>query len=559
MKIPAQIPQALMACGQDPGWDKSSFVASQLKIPVGIGIARVGGFVVRIPGWDTSSFVASQSRSRLAYLKISGFAVKIPDWVQDPGQSSLWLHAHAGPRLGHLKFCGIAVKIPVGIPQLLWIRPVAYLKFVLSQSRSRFGLLTFCGFAVKIPAQIPQALWLRGQDPGWRCLEFCGFAVKILVGVYLEFVASRSRSRLGYLKFVFCVFKIPVDIPQVCGVAVKIPVGDTSKFARLRGQDPGWDYLKFGGFALKIPVGIPQDPGWDTSSLWASWSGSRSGYLKFCGFAVKIQGRIPQVLWLRGQDSGWDTSSLWLHAHAGPRLGHLKFCGIAGQDPARDTSSFVALRSRSRLTYLKFVACGFVVRIPVGDTSSLWLRCQDPGWHTSSFVASQVRISVDIPQVCCGFAVKIPVGKISGCMPQILWLRSKHPGRDTSSLVASAVKIPVGIYTSSLCLRASGARLGYLKFCGFAVKIPVGNLKFVVPQMLGASRSRSRLACLKFCGYAVKIPVGINQGLWLRSQKSRWGSSSFWLRGQDPGWDTSTKPQNLRYPNGGLGCEAKKA
>ena len=44
----------------------------------------------------------------------------------------------------------------------------------------------FCEFAVKIAVGVPQG---------------GGFVVKIPVGVYLKFVASWPRSRLGYLTF----------------------------------------------------------------------------------------------------------------------------------------------------------------------------------------------------------------------------------------------------------------------------------------------------------------------------------------------------------------------
>ena len=246
------------------------------------------------PNWNTLSFAASWSRSRLGYLKFvaCGFVVRIPvgipQVVASPSRS----------RLGYVKCCGFV--------------PVGYLKFVDSQSRSRSGLMKF--------------LWLRSKDPGRDTSSFVassrlipqvgGIAVKMLVGIpqglwlrsqntppALKFVASWSRSRLGYLKISGFAVKIPVGTPQVCGSC-----------------------------SCRTPVGAPQvlwhriqDPGWDTSTFVASQARIRVSYLKFCGFAVKIPAQIPQalwlavkipfgmpqVLWLRGQDSGWSASSLW--------------------------------------------------------------------------------------------------------------------------------------------------------------------------------------------------------------------------------------------------------
>ena len=125
-------------------------------------------------------------------------------------------------------------------------------------------------------------------------------------------------------------------------------------------------------------------------------------------------------------------------------------------------------------------------------------------------------------------------------MPQVLWLPAGQDRGWSTSGLWFVIRIPV--------------KLGYLKFCGFAVKILVG-----VPQQV--------------CGFAVRIPVGIPQVLWLRGQYLDWDTSSFaellWLRGQDlglwlrvvdPGWDTSSVVVSrarsrlgylefVRYPN----------
>ena len=79
------------------------------------------------------------------------------------------------------------------------------------------------------------------------------------------------------------------------------------------------------------------------------------------------------------------------------------------------------------------------------------------------------------------------------------------------------VKIPV---VSSCVAFAAKIVLGCIKFCGFAVKIPVG-LKFVTLQDLGISQvcySQVVASCQdsgwetsSFCGFAVKIPAGTPQ------------------------------------------------
>ena len=108
---------------------------------------------------------------------------------------------------------------------------------------------------------------------------------------------------------------------------------------------------------------------------------------------------------------------------------------------------------------------GFAVKISVAYAcvQVLWLRGENPG-----------RIA-EVTE-CCGFVVKIPVG-----IPQVLWLRGENPGRIPQVL--------------ALWRRS---RLGYLKFCGFAVRSPVGDRR-----------------C---CDFVVKIPVGIPQVLWLLSE-----------------------------------------
>ena len=258
--------------GQDSGWGTRPRLGYLKLVASG-----------QDPNWNTSSFAASWSRSRLGYLKFvaCGFVVRIP--------------------VGILQVCGFAVKIPVGIPQVLWLRPG--------------WIPQVCGFAVKIPVGTHEVLWLRSNDPGRDTSSL---------------VVALSRSRLGYVKF--------------CGF---VPVDTSSWWPR--SQDPGWDKSRF--------VASQSKSRWGSSTFLASWSGSRLGYLKFCGFVVKIPGGIPQVLWLRGQDPGWDTSSLWLHAHAGPRLGHLKFCGIAVKIPVGIPQ-----------------VCGFAVEISVQIPQVLWLR-----------------------------------------------------------------------------------------------------------------------------------------------------------------------------------------
>ena len=194
-----------------------------------------------------------------------------------------------------------------------------YLKFVASWSRTRSGYLKPCGFALKIPVGRPEVWWLRGQDPGWGTSSFVASRSRPRLK-YLKFcVASQSRSPLGYLKFVsswsgFRIgYRIPVGIPQVCGFRARSQL-EYLKFVRLRGQDPGWDTSSFVASSRL-----------DTSSL---------------SCTVKIPVWAPDILWLRGQHPGRDTSSLWLR----------------GQEPGWDASNVVALRSRSRLGYLEFVA-----------------------------------------------------------------------------------------------------------------------------------------------------------------------------------------------------------
>ena len=175
----------------------------------------------------------------------------------------------------------------------------------------------------------------------------------------------------------------------------------------------------------------------------------------------------------------------------------------------------------------------------------LWLRGADPGWNTSSSVASQTRsrlgclnfsgfaskIPVGIPQVCgfavrnpvgipqvCGFVVRIPVG-----IPEVVWLHGQGPGWGTTSFVASWSGSRLGylrFVASQSRSRWSGSRLGYLT----QSRSRLGYLKSV------------KLGYLKFCGFAVKIQSRIPQ---LRGQDPGWGTSSLWLRSQDPGWDTS--------------------
>ena len=145
---------------------------------------------------------------------------------------------------------------------------------------------------------------------------------------------------------------------QVLRLRGQDPVWDTSSLC-LRGQDRGWDflsfaaslsrsllgYLKFCGFALKIPMG---------NLKFVASRSARLGYiLQVCGFAVRIPVGILQVLWLRGQDPDWDARSLWLRG-LGPGWNTSSF----EENPSWDTSRFVASQSRSRLGYLKFVVRG---------------------------------------------------------------------------------------------------------------------------------------------------------------------------------------------------------
>ena len=227
--------------------------------------------------------------------------------------------------MGYLKFCGFAVKIPVGVPQVLWLRSqgpgwdASRLWFVVKIPigmppvcgfvvRTPAGIPQVCGFVARIPVGIPQVLWLRGQDHAWDTSRFVASRSVSRLG-YLKFVASLSRSRLGYLK--------------VWWLRDQDPGWDPSTFLASLARYPGWDTS-----SLRLR---DQDPGGDTSSFVASWCRSRLGYLKFGGYVVKIPVGLPQVcgivvttpvgilqvLWRRGQDPGWNTSSfvrslLWL-------------------------------------------------------------------------------------------------------------------------------------------------------------------------------------------------------------------------------------------------------
>ena len=216
---------------------------------------------------------------------------------------------------GILQVCVFAGKIPVGIPQVRYLNFCGFVPIGISQD---------CGFAVKIPVGIRQVVWLRGQvrKPLWPGV--CGCVVSIAVGIcgrsrlgYLKFVASPSRSRLEYLKFVrlgYLQFVLP---------------GSGSRLG----------YVKF------VASQSSQDPGWNISSLWLGYV--PVGIPQVGGFVVTIPVRKPQV---RSQDPGWGASSLCLRCVASlsrPQLGYLKF---------------VASWSRPRLGYLKF--CGFVAKIP---------------------------------------------------------------------------------------------------------------------------------------------------------------------------------------------------
>ena len=255
--------------------------------------------------------------------------------------------------------------------------------------------------------------------------------------------------------------------------------------------------------------GSHQDPGRDTSSFVALQSRSRLGCLKFVFVASQSRSRlgylkfvvswsgsrlhgIPQVLWLGGQDPGSGIPQICGFSWSGSRLGYLKFVASCARCLPQVLGFTLRIPVRTpQVSWLRgpdagcgFVVkiipqvCGFVVKMPV---SSLWLRGQDLGWDISSFVASQSRSRLE-------------------CIN--LWLRSQDPGCDTSSLVRS--------------------RLGS------------GYLKFVV------SWAGSRLGYLKFCGFAVKIPGRIRQVLWLRSQDPGWDTFSSWLCGPEPGRDTSS-------------------
>ena len=225
--------------------------------------------------------------------------------------------------VGILQVCAIAVKIPVGIPQV-------------------------GGFALRIPVGIHHVLWLRDQEPGRDTSSFVASQSRSWLG-YLKFVSSWSRSRLAYLKFCVVVVRIPAGIRQLCGQ----DSGESGipPVLWLCDQDPGWD-----SSSLRVRG---EDPGWDTSSFVASRSRSRLRYLNFCGFVLKILVGMPPVCGFVVRNPVGIPSNLWLRGH----------------DPGRDTSSFVvscrkfvALQSRSRFG-----------QDPGLDTSSLWVRGQDPG------------------------------------------------------------------------------------------------------------------------------------------------------------------------------------
>ena len=245
-------------------------------------------------------------------------------------------------------------------------------------------------------------MWLGGQDPGWDTSS--------LVASQSQ---SRSRSRLGYLKFCGLAVKIPVGISQVCGFAVKIPVGIS----------------RVCGFAIKIPDGIPQ--------VCVFAKKIPVEIPEVCGFLVKVPVAVPQDWWLRGQDISRLGYLKFVASWSGPRSGYLKFCGFAVK-----ISSFVV---RLPVRISKF--CGFAVKIPVGIP-----RSQHSGWDYLKFVASQSRSRWDIPH--------------------ILWLRGQDPGWDTSSVWLRGQD--PGWDASSVVASWSGSRWGYPKF-GVAVKITVGT------------------------------------------------------------------------------------
>ena len=129
-------------------------------------------------------------------------------------------------------------------------------------------------------------------------------------------------------------------------------------------------------FAVKIPVGVSQVCAVGIPAVCASGVRIPVGIRQVCGFAVKSRSRLEYLKFVARLRPGWDTSSWWLR----------------GNDPGPETSSS---KPRSRLGCLKFVSqvCGFAVETPVG-----------------------------IPQVC-GFVVKTPVG-----IPQVLWVCGQDPG-----------------------------------------------------------------------------------------------------------------------------------
>ena len=199
----------------------------------------------------------------------------------------------------------------------------------------------------------------------------------------------------------------------------------------LRGQVFVTLLLKFCRFAVKMPVGIPQDlwlrgqdPGWDTSNFVASLSRCRLGCLKFYGFVVKTPVEISQILRLRGQDPSRDTASVegsWSRS----RPGYLKFCGISRYRKFIDFIIKIPLwifqllsirgqyhgldTSRSRLGYLKY--CDFVIQIEISIPQILWFR--------------------RIPQVW-GIMDKTPTR-----IPQVWWPTWSRPRLGFSSVMAS--------------------------------------------------------------------------------------------------------------------------
>ena len=112
----------------------------------------------------------------------------------------------------------------------------------------------------------------------------------------------------------------------------------------------------------------------------------------------------------------------------------------------------------------------------------------------------------------CGFVQLLRI-RCENPSWEVLSLRSQDPGWVTSRLWSWS---------------------GYFKFCGFVVKIPVGN-----PQILWLYGQDPRLGYLKFCYFELKIPVGMPQILWLVAKMPIRIPRVLQLRGQDPDWDTS--------------------